>query len=109
MGLTHVYGQPFLFAIALDARTIIEDSCRRSDNRDALRHDIRSAQVVCVDIGYFQSFDTWHSVATGDEIETPPLRSVEVLRWIRGRFRFTSVSNSLPMELARLPTLRLRE
>ena len=43
MGLTHVYGQPFLFAIARDARTIIEDSCRRSDNRDALRHDIRFA------------------------------------------------------------------
>jgi hypothetical protein len=26
----------------------------------------------------FQSFDTWHSVATGDEIEIPPLGSVEV-------------------------------
>ena len=30
-----------------------------------------------VEIGYFQPFNTWHSVATGDEIETPPLRSVE--------------------------------
>jgi len=31
-----------------------------------------------MEIGYFQSFDTWHSVATGDEIEIPPLGSVGV-------------------------------
>ena len=32
----------------------------------------------CVEFGYFQSFDTWHSVATGDEIEIPPLGRVGV-------------------------------
>ena len=41
-----------------------------------------------MEIGYFQSFDTWHSVATGDEIETPPLRSVEVAEVDSGTIRF---------------------
>jgi hypothetical protein len=30
-----------------------------------------------VEIGYFQPFDTWHSVATSDDVETPPQRSLE--------------------------------
>jgi Domain of unknown function (DUF4912) len=30
-----------------------------------------------VEIGYFQPFDTWHPVATSDEVETPPQRSLE--------------------------------
>ena len=41
-----------------------------------------------MEIGYFQSFDTWHSVATGDEIETPPLRSVEVAEVDSGTIPF---------------------
>lgn len=31
-----------------------------------------------VEIGYFQPFDTWHSVATSDEIEMPARGSVEL-------------------------------
>ena len=31
-----------------------------------------------VEIGYFQPFDTWHSVATSDEVEMPPQGSVEL-------------------------------
>jgi hypothetical protein len=31
-----------------------------------------------VEIGYFQPFDTWHSVATSGEVEMPPQRSVEL-------------------------------
>jgi hypothetical protein len=31
-----------------------------------------------VEIGYFQPFDTWHSVATSDEVEMPPHGSVEL-------------------------------
>jgi hypothetical protein len=30
-----------------------------------------------VEIGYFQPFDIWHSVATSDEVEMPPQGSVE--------------------------------
>jgi hypothetical protein len=31
-----------------------------------------------VEIGYFQPFDTWHSVATSGEVEMPPQGSVEL-------------------------------
>jgi hypothetical protein len=31
-----------------------------------------------VEIGYFQPFDTWHSVAMSDEVEMPPRGSVEL-------------------------------
>jgi uncharacterized protein DUF4912 len=31
-----------------------------------------------VEIGYFEPFDNWHSVATSDEVEMPPHGSVEV-------------------------------
>src|SRR5262249_22054232 len=31
-----------------------------------------------VEMGYFQPFDTWHSVATSDDVEMPPQGSVEV-------------------------------
>ena len=31
-----------------------------------------------VEIGYFQPFDIWHSVATSDEVEMPPHGSVEL-------------------------------
>ena len=30
-----------------------------------------------IEIGYFQPFDTWHSVATSDDVEMPPRGSVE--------------------------------
>lgn len=30
-----------------------------------------------IEIGYFQPLDTWHPVATSDEVEMPPQRSVE--------------------------------
>jgi hypothetical protein len=109
MGLTHVHGQPFLFAIARDARTIswnidwrsVFETAMPADRQVHLRviggdgviertvavepmtamHCVMTSVLhksYRVEIGYFQSFDTWHSVATGDEIEMPPLGSVEV-------------------------------
>jgi hypothetical protein len=37
-----------------------------------------SRKAYRVEIGYFQPFDTWHSVATSDEVEMPSQGSVEI-------------------------------
>ncbi len=55
-----------------------KDSCRRTDDRDALPDDIRLHNSYRVEIVYFQPFDTWHSVAGSDEVEMPPQGSVEL-------------------------------
>ena len=34
--------------------------------------------LYSVEMGYFQAFDTWHSVATSDDVEMPPQGTVEV-------------------------------
>ena len=111
MGLTRVHGQPFLFALARDARTIfaswnidwrsVFETAMPADRQVHLRviggdgviertvavepmtamHYVTISVLhksYCVEFGYFQSFDTWHSVATGDEIEIPPLGRVGV-------------------------------
>jgi hypothetical protein len=138
MGLTHVHGQPFLFAIARDARTIfasrnidwrsVFETAMPADRQVDLRAiggDGVTERTIAVEpmtamhyvtisglhksyrveIGYFQSFDTWHSVATADEVEIPPLGSVVVAEVDLATIPFHLISNSLPIDLARLPTL----
>jgi hypothetical protein len=111
MGLTRVGGQPFLFAIARDARTIfaswnidwrsVFEKAMPADRQVHLRviggdgvvetrvavEPMSTAHYVTisglrssyrVEIGYFQPFDSWHSVATSGEIEMPPQGSVEL-------------------------------
>ena len=111
VGPTRVCGQPFLFAIARDARTIfaswninwrsVFEKAMPADRQVHLRvisgdgvietavavEPMSAAHYVtitglhnsyCVEIGYFQPFDTWHSVATSDEVEMPPQGSVEL-------------------------------
>ena len=111
MGLTRVQGEPFLFAIARDARTIFASwnidwrslfekaiPADRQVHLRVIRGDgIIETRVAVeptiaihyltisslhdsyrVEIGYFQPFDTWHSVATSDEVEMPPQESVEL-------------------------------
>jgi hypothetical protein len=111
MGLTPVHGQPFLFAIARDARTIfaswnidwgsVFEKAMPADRQVHLRviggGGVIEARVAVepmsamhyltisglhdsyrVEIGYFQPLDTWHSVATSDEVEMPPHGSVEL-------------------------------
>ncbi len=111
MGLTRVCGQPFLFAIARDARTIfaswnidwrsVFEKAMPADRQVHLRviggDGVVETRVAVepmsavhyltisglhdsyrVEIGYFQPFDTWHSVATSDEVEMPPHGSVEL-------------------------------
>jgi hypothetical protein len=50
-----------------------------------------------VEIGYFQPFDTWHSVATSEEVEMPPHGSVELadvdLATIPFHFSFQQLAN----------------
>jgi Domain of unknown function (DUF4912) len=50
-----------------------------------------------VEIGYFRPFDTWHSVATSDEVEMPPHGSVELadvhLATIPFRLSFQQLAN----------------
>jgi len=110
-GLGRVHGQPFLFAIARDARTIFtswsidwRSVFERAMPADRQVHlQVISGDGVIetriavepmsamhyltifgshgsyrVEIGYFQPFDIWHSVATSDEVEMPPHRSVEL-------------------------------
>ncbi len=110
-GLTRVGGQPFLFAIARDARTIfanwnidwrsVFEKAMPADRQVHLRviggDCVVETRVAVepmsamhylsisglhrsyrVEIGYFEPFDNWHSVATSDEVEMPPHRSVEV-------------------------------
>jgi hypothetical protein len=111
MGLTRVHGQPSLFAIARDARTIfatwnidwrsVFEKAMPADRQVHLRVIGRDGVIETrvavepmsamhyltisgshnsyrVEIGYFQPFDTWHSVATSDEVEMPLHGSVEL-------------------------------
>ena len=111
MGPTRVCGQPFLFAIASDPRTIfaswninwrsVFEKAMPADRQVHLRvisgDGVIETKVAvepmsamhyvtitglhnsyCVEIGYFQPFDTWHSIATSDEVEMPPQGSVEL-------------------------------
>jgi len=106
-----VYGQPFLFAIARDARTIfaswnidwrsVFEKAMPADRQVHLRvipgdgivettvavepmsamHYVTISSLhdsYRVEIGYFQPFDTWHSVATSGEVDMPPQGSVEL-------------------------------
>ena len=106
-----MHGQPFLFAIARDARTIfaswnidwrsVFETAMPADRQVHLRviggdgviertvavQPMTAMHYVTisglhksyrVEIGYFQSFDTWHSVATSDEVEMPRQGSVEL-------------------------------
>ena len=108
---TRLRGQPFLFAIARDPRTIFVnwnidwrsafEKAMPADRQVHLRviggEDVVETTVSVepmsamhyvtisglhnsyhVEIGYFQSFDTWHSVATSCEVEMPPHGSVEL-------------------------------
>ena len=111
MDPTGMGGQPFLFAIARDARTIfaswninwrsVFEKAMPADRQVHLRviggegvietrvavEPMRAMHYVTVsglhnsyrlEIGYFQPFDTWHSVATSGEVEMPPQGSVEL-------------------------------
>jgi hypothetical protein len=111
MGPTRVCGQPFLFAIARDARTIfatwninwrsVFEKAMPADRQVHLRviggDGVIETRVAVepmsamhyvtisglhnsyrVEIGYFQPFDTWHSVATSGEVEMPPQGSAEL-------------------------------
>jgi len=111
IALTHVHGQPFLLAIACDARTIfaswnidwrsVFETAMPADRQVHLRvvggDGVVETRVAVepmsamhyltisglhasyrVEIGYFQPSDTWHSVATSDEVEMPPQGSVEL-------------------------------
>src|SRR4029077_11508366 len=111
MGPTRVCGQPFLFAIARDARTIfatwninwrsVFEKAMPADRQVHLRviggegvietrvavEPMSAMHYVTISglhnsyrlqIGYFQPFDTWHSVATSREVEMPPQGSAEL-------------------------------
>ena len=111
IGLPPVHGQPFLFAIARDERTIfaswnidwrsVFEKAMPVDRQVHLRviggDGVMETRVSVepmsamhyltisglhnsyrVEIGYFQPFETWHSVATSDEVEMPPHASVEL-------------------------------
>lgn len=111
VGRTRVRGQPFLFAIASDERTIFANwdidwgsvfqRVMPADRQVHLRvigeNNVIETSVAVepmspiqflkisglhnsyrVEIGYFQPFDTWHSVATSAEIEMSPHGSVEL-------------------------------
>jgi hypothetical protein len=111
MGPTRVHGQPFLFAIARDARTIfaswninwrsVFEKAMPADRKVHLRviggEGVIETRVAVepmsamhyltisglhnsyrVEIGYFQPFDTWHSVATSAEVEMPSQGSIEL-------------------------------
>jgi hypothetical protein len=111
IGVTHAHGQPFLFAIARDARTIfaswtidwrsVFEKTMPVDRQVHLRviggdGTMETAVVVepmsamhyvtisglhnayRVEIGYFQPFDTWNSVATSGDVEMPSQGSVEL-------------------------------
>ena len=101
---TRLYGQPFLFALARDPRTIFvnwnidwrsafekampadrqvhlrviagEDSVETTVSVEPMSamHYVTISGLhnsYHVEIGYFQPFDTWHSVATSGEVEMP--------------------------------------
>ena len=105
MGLTRAHGQPLLFAIARDARTIFAswnidwrslfEKVLPVDRQVHLRlygadglqeksvavepmammHYLTTSGLhtsYCVEIGYYQPADAWHSAATSQEIVMPP-------------------------------------
>jgi hypothetical protein len=111
MGLTRVCGQPFLFAIARDERTIfaswnidwqsVFEKAMPPDRQVHLRvidgDGVVETRVAVepmsamhylsisglhdsyrVEIGYFEPLDSWHSVATSEEVEMPLHGSVEL-------------------------------
>jgi hypothetical protein len=111
IGPPRMAGQPFLFAIARDARTIfaswninwrsVFEKTMPADRQVHLRvigaENVIETRVAVepmsamhyvtisglhnsyrVEIGYFQPFDTWHSVATSGEVEMPPQGSVKL-------------------------------
>jgi hypothetical protein len=111
IGVTHAHGQPFLFAIARDARTIFaswnidwrsvfqkgmpadrqvhlriigEDGILETtvavEPMGAMRYVTTSGlhNAYRVEIGYFQPFDAWNSVATSGDVEMPSQGSVEL-------------------------------
>ena len=111
VGVTRVYGGPFIFGIARDAHTIfaswnidwrsVFEKAMPADRQVHLRviggNGVIETRVAVepmsamhyvtisglhnsyrVEIGYFQPFDTWHSVATSGEVEMPPQGSVEL-------------------------------
>jgi len=110
IGGTHARGQPFLFAIARDTRTIfaswninwrsVFEKAMPADRQVHLRviggDDTTETTVAIepmsamhyvtisgshteyrVEIGYFQPFDTWHSVAMSGTVEMPSQGSIE--------------------------------
>jgi hypothetical protein len=130
MSPAHGNGQPFLFAIARDARTIfaswninwrsVFEKAMPADRQVYLRviggkglietrvavepmsamHCVTISGLHAsyrVEIGYFQPFDTWHSVATSEEVEMPPYGSVELtdvdLATIPFHFSFQELAN----------------
>jgi hypothetical protein len=111
MGLARAHGQPFLFAIARDARTIfaswnidwrsVFEKAMPADRQVHLRviggDGVIETRVAVepmsamhyltisglhgsyrVEIGYFQPLDSWHSVATSDEVDMPPHGNAEL-------------------------------
>ena len=109
--LTRVQGQPLLFAIARDARTIfaswnidwrsVFEKAMPADRQVHLRiiggdgilettvavepmgamHFVKTSgfpNSYRLEIGYFQPFDTWHSVATADKVVMPAHGTVEL-------------------------------
>jgi hypothetical protein len=109
-GITHAHGQPFLFAIARDARTIfaswnidwraVFQKGIPADRQVHLRliggdgilettvavepmgamHYVKTSgmhNAYRLEIGYFQPFDTWNSVATSVDVGMPSQGSVE--------------------------------
>lgn len=103
-------GQPSLFAIARDARTIFTSwninwravfkkgmptdrqvylrliGQRRVEHRVAIEPmsgmhyltTLGSDDSYRVEIGYFQPFDAWHSVAISDDVKMPPQRRADI-------------------------------
>jgi hypothetical protein len=111
IGVAHTHGQPFLFAIARDARTIfaswnidwrsVFQKGKPPDRQVHLRiidedgilettvavepmgamHCVTTSglhNAYRVEIGYFQPFDSWNSVATSGDVEMPSQGSVEL-------------------------------
>ena len=111
VGATHAHGQPYLFAIACDTRTIfaswnidwrsVFEKTIPADRQVHLRiidrdgilettvavepvgavHYVKTSglhNAYRVEIGYFQPFDIWNSVATSGDVEMPSQGSVEL-------------------------------
>jgi hypothetical protein len=111
VGVTRVYGRPFIFGIARDAQTIfaswsidwrsVFENAMPADRQVHLQaiggdgfietrvavepmsamHYLTTSgshQSYRVEIGYFQPLDSWHSVATSNEIDMPRRGSLEL-------------------------------